>query len=236
LSLANTLYGWLILPESLSRDRRAPFRWKSANPLGALHLLRADRVLAGLSVANFFAQVSHVVLPSTFVLYATYRYGWDAATVGLTLAMVGICAMAVQGAAIGPIVRRLGERRALLLGLGSGAVGFLIFGTAPTGRLFWLGIPVMAFWGLSGAAIQALMTRLVAPDQQGQLQGATSSVQSVSQLVGPFLFTLTFAYFIGAQAPLKLPGAPFLLASALLLLALAIAARTLAVMKSDPSS
>ena len=228
LSFANTLYGLLILPESLPRDRRSPFRWKSANPLGALHLLRSDRVLARLSVVNFFAQVAHVVLPSTFVLYATYRYGWDATTVGLTLAMVGICAMVVQGAAIGPIVSRFGERRALLLGLGCGAAGFLIFAVAPTGPLSWLGIPVMALWGVSGAATQALMTQLVAPDQQGQLQGATTSVQSVSQLVGPFLFTLTFAYFIGAQAPLKLPGAPFLLASALLVLALVIAARTLA--------
>jgi len=227
LSFANTLYGLLILPESLPRDRRSPFRWKSANPLGALRLLRSDRVLAGLSVVTFVAQLAHVVLPSTFVLYATYRYGWDATTVGLTLAMVGICAMAVQGAAIGPIVRRFGERRALLLGLGCGAVGFLIFGAAPNGPLFWLGIPVMALWGVAGAATQALMTLSVAPDQQGQLQGATSSVQSVSQLVGPFLFTLTFSYFIGAQAPLKLPGAPFLLASALLVLALVIAARTL---------
>jgi DHA1 family tetracycline resistance protein-like MFS transporter len=227
LSFANTLYGWLILPESLPPNRRSPFRWKSANPLGALDLLRSDRVLAGLSVVNFIAQLAHVVLPSTFVLYATYRYGWNAATVGLTLAMVGICAMVVQGAAIGPIVRRLGERRALLLGLGCGAVGFLIFGAAPTGPLFWLGIPVMALWGLAGAASQALMTASVAPDQQGQLQGATASVQSVSQLVGPFLFTLTFAWFIGATAPAKLPGAPFLLASVLLVLAFVIAARTL---------
>ena len=228
LSFANTLYGWLILPESLPPDRRSPFRWKSANPLGALHLLRSDRVLAGLSVVNFLAQVAHVVLPSTFVLYATYRYGWDTTTVGLTLAMVGICSIAVQGAAIGPMVRRFGERRALLLGLGCGAVGFLIYGAAPTGPLFWLGIPVMALWGVAGAATQALTTQLVAPDQQGQLQGATNSVQSVSQLVGPFLFTLTFAYFIGNQAPLKLPGAPFLLAALLMLLALLIAARTLA--------
>jgi DHA1 family tetracycline resistance protein-like MFS transporter len=143
--------------------------------------------------------------------------------------MVGICAMAVQGLGIGPIVRRFGERRALLFGLGCGAVGFVIFGAAPTGALFWLGIPVMAFWGVSGAAIQALMTQLVKPDQQGQLQGATTSVQSVSQLVGPFLFTLTFAYFIGPQAPTNLPGAPFLLASALLLLALVIAMRTLSI-------
>src|ERR1700684_2020055 len=85
--------------------------------------------------------------------------------------MVGICAMVVEGAASGPIVRRLGERRALMLGLGCGAVGFLIFGAAPSGQLFWLGIPVMALWGVSGAAIQALTTQLVAPDQQGQLPG-----------------------------------------------------------------
>jgi DHA1 family tetracycline resistance protein-like MFS transporter len=232
LSFANTLYGLLILPESLPPERRAPFRWLRANPLGALRLLRSDPALARLSVVNFIAQLAHVVLPSTFVLYATYRYAWSAATVGLTLAMVGICAMAVQGVAIGPIVRRIGERRALLFGLGCGAIGFLIFGAAPSGPLFWLGIPVMALWGVAGAATQALMTRLVAPDQQGQLQGATSSVQSVSQLLGPFLFTLTFAYFIGARAPLTLPGAPFLLASALLLLALLIAMRTIAAMRS----
>jgi MFS transporter, DHA1 family, tetracycline resistance protein len=228
LSFANTLYGLLILPESLPEDRRSPFHWKSANPLGALRLLGSDRVLTGLSVVNFLAQVAHVVLPSTFVLYATYRYGWDATTVGLTLAMVGVCSMAVQGLAIGPIVRRLGERRALLLGLLSGAAGFLIYGAAPTGPLFWLGIPVMSLWGVAGAATQALTTQRVAPDQQGQLQGATSSVQSMSQMLGPFLFTLTFAYFIGANAPVRLPGAPFLLAGLLLLLALLLAMRTLA--------
>jgi len=233
LSFANGLYGLLILPESLPKDRRAPFRWKSASPVGALHLLGTDRVLTGLSVANFFAQLAHVVLPSTFVLYATYRYGWSTTMVGATLALVGLCSMVVQGTTIGPIVRRFGERRALLLGLACGAVGFLIFGAAPTGALFWLGIPVMALWGVAGAATQALMTRLVAPDQQGQLQGATNSVQSVSQLVGPFLFTLTFAYFIGGGAPLKLPGAPFLLASVLLTLALLIAARTLAIKRAD---
>jgi DHA1 family tetracycline resistance protein-like MFS transporter len=236
LSFANTLYGLLILPESLPPERRSPLRWRSANPIGALHLLGSDRVLAGLSVVNFIAQLAHVVLPSTFVLYATYRYGWDTTTVGVTLAMVGICAMVVQGAAIGPIVRRFGERGALLLGLGCGAAGFLIFAVAPTGPLSWIGIPVMALWGVAGAATQALMTRLVAPDQQGRLQGAISSVQSLSQMLGPFLFTLTFAYFIGAQAPVKLPGAPFFLASALLVLALVVALRTLAGRKGNPLS
>ncbi|MBR0827934.1 TCR/Tet family MFS transporter [Bradyrhizobium manausense] len=233
LSFANAVYGLLVLPESLSAEKRAPFRWRSANPIGALNLLRSNAVLAGLSVVNFIAQVAHVVLPSTYVLYATYRYGWDSKIVGLTLAMVGICAMVVQGLAIGPIVRAFGERKALLLGLSCGAIGFVIFGSAPTGPLSWLGIPVMSLWGVSGAAIQSLMTRLVAPDQQGQLQGANSSVQSVSQLVGPFLFTLTFAYFIGGGAPLHLPGAPFLLAAVLMVLSLAIAMRTLAGTSSE---
>jgi DHA1 family tetracycline resistance protein-like MFS transporter len=228
LSFANALYGWLILPESLPPERRAPWRWKAANPVGAVHLLRTDRVLAGLSIANFFAQLAHAVLPSVFVLYATYRYGWSTSMVGVTLAVVGICQMVVQGAAIGPIVRRLGERRALLLGFACGVIGFFIFAAAPSGLLSWVGIPFMALWGLAGASAQALTTRLVAPEQQGQLQGATMSVASVAQLLGPFLFTLTFAYFIGATAPFQLPGAPFFLASALLLLALVISVRTLA--------
>jgi DHA1 family tetracycline resistance protein-like MFS transporter len=115
-----------------------------------------------------------------------------------------------------------------MLGLISGAIGFMIFGLAPTGPLSWVGIPVIALWGVSGAASQALMSRLVPADRQGQLQGAISSVQSLAQLAGPFLFTLTFAYFIGEQSPVQLPGAPFLLASLLLVLALGVAVWTLA--------
>src|SRR5260370_32893398 len=100
LNYDNSLYGFQILQESLPSDLRSPYSWKSANPLGALHLLRSNPILAGLSLANFFGQVAHVVLPSTFVLYATYRYGWDTKTVGLTLALVGVCAIVVQGYAV----------------------------------------------------------------------------------------------------------------------------------------
>ncbi len=227
LSFVNWLYGLLILPESLPKARRTAFHWRSANPVGALRLLRSDRVLAGLSLANFFAQLAHDVLPSVFVLYAGYRYGWDVRTIGLVLAAVGVLSMIVQGVAIGPIVKSLGEHKALLFGLACGAIGLFIYGAAPTGLWFCAGLPINALWGVAGAATQALMTRRVTPEQQGQLQGATSSVQSVSQMLGPFLFTLIFAYFIGDNAPVTLPGAPFLLAGALLALALAIAARTL---------
>jgi len=228
LSFLNAMYGLFILPESLPRDRRASFRWRNANPLGSLRLLRSEHQLAGLAVVNFIANIAHVALPSTFVLYASYRYGWGEQTIGLTLAMVGIAAMVVQGGGVGPLVRHLGERGTLALGLASGALGFLVFGLAPTGPWFWLGIPVIALWGVSGAAALGLMTRMVAPDRQGQLQGANSSVQSIAQMAGPFVFTLIFAYFIGPNAPWTMPGASFLLGALLLAAAVPLALRVTA--------
>jgi len=226
LGFANTLYGLFVLPESLPKSLRSPFRWRRANPVGALRLLASDARLASLSAVHFLAQTAHVVLPSMFVLYATYRYGWSERTVGLTLAIVGVCSIVVQGSVVGPVVRRCGERLAMALGLGAGGIGFLVFALAPTGPLCWLGIPVMALWGIANPALQGLMTRRVPPGQQGRLQGATNSVQSIAQLLGPFLFTLTFAYFIGPSAPLKAPGAPFLLAAGLMAIAVLIALRT----------
>jgi DHA1 family tetracycline resistance protein-like MFS transporter len=216
LSLANALYGFLILPESLPRSKRAAFAWQRANPLGSLALLRSQPILLGLACVLFVQSLAHVVLPSTFVLYATYRYGWDERTVGLTLAAVGACAAIVQGGLVKPVVAHFGERRALLAGLGFGAAGFAVYGFAPTGLVFWFGIPLMTLWGLTGPAAQGLMTQHVLPTEQGQLQGAQSSLMGIAGLFGPGLFTWTFASFIGPLASWELPGAPFLLASLLL--------------------
>ncbi|WP_047309144.1 TCR/Tet family MFS transporter [Rhodopseudomonas palustris] len=222
LSFANTLYGLFVLPESLPRERRSPFRWKSANPIGAVRLLTSNATLAALAVVEFCAEVAHVALPAIFVLYTGYRYGWDQTTVGLALAFVGVCTTIVQGFLVGPAVKRLGERRAQIFGYGGGALGFLIYALAPSGTLFWIGIPVMTLWGIAGPATSGMMTRLVSPEQQGQLQGATTSVKSVAELIGPFFFTMIFAYFIDGGAPLHLPGAPFLVAGALLMVSVAI--------------
>jgi DHA1 family tetracycline resistance protein-like MFS transporter len=168
-------------------------------------------------------QFAHVVLPSVTVLYMSYRYGWSELQVGLALAGVGVCSMIVQGGLVKPIVKHLGERRALALGLLSGALGFGIYGLATRGDIFLIGIPVMAVWGLAGAAIQSLMTRHVSASEQGQLQGANSSLTAIAGLFGPAVFSLTFAAFIGARANLHLPGAPYLLAAAILLASCAIA-------------
>jgi DHA1 family tetracycline resistance protein-like MFS transporter len=124
LSLANACYGLLILPESLPRSQRARFRWRRANPFGALTLLRSHTELFGLAVVNFLGNLAHAVLPSIGVLYMLYRYGWDERIVGLTLAAVGVASIIVQGAVVGPVTKRVGERAALMIGLAFGVVGF----------------------------------------------------------------------------------------------------------------
>ena len=223
LTLANASWGLFVLPESLPADRRRPFDWSRANPIGTLRLLGSHRELLGLASVNFLYQLAHQVLPSVFVLYAGYRYAWNERTVGLTLALVGVGSMVVQGALVRPIVAWLGERRTLLCGLAAGAAGMAAFGLAPTGGWFWASLPVFAFMGLYGPAAQGIMTRRVDPSQQGHLQGANTSILGITGLIGPGMFTLTFAAFIGARADLHLPGAAFLLAAFLLLGAIPLA-------------
>ena len=171
---------------------------------------------------------AHAALPATFVLYAGYRYGWDARAVGLTLGVIGACSAVVQGTLVAPLVRRFGERRILITGLLLGAVGFAMYGVAPTGTLFVAAVPVVALWGLASPAAQALMSRRIGPSEQGQLQGANGSVMGIATMNGPAMFAATFAYFIGAGASVHLPGAAYLLAAALLLLGAALAARVTA--------
>jgi MFS transporter, DHA1 family, tetracycline resistance protein len=230
LSLLNAGYGFFVLPESLPPQSRMAFGWRRANPVGALVLLRSHHELFGLAAVAFLGYLAHAVLPSTSVLYMGYRYGWGTAAVGLMMAGVGVAAMIVQGGLIRPITARFGERATLLAGSLSGAAGFFTYGVAPEGWIFCLGIPIMAFWGLSGPATQALMSRRVRLSEQGQLQGAIASINGVAGLLGPTLFTEVFASFIGPGAAGPLPGAPFLLASLLLVSAAAIAWRT-----TDPS-
>ncbi len=223
LSMLNALYGLLVLPESLPREQQTRFEWKRANPVGSLKLLRSHPELSGLAVSEFLAALAHVVLPSVWVLYAGYRYGWDERAVGLSLAVVGVCAVVVQAGLVGPVVKAVGERAALMFGLAGGVAGFMLFGIAKTGLVFCLGIPLLALWGIANPAISSLMTRRVSETEQGQLQGANASIQGIANLAGPFVFTLTFAWSIGGGRDSQWPGAAFVLAAAMLVGAAAIA-------------
>ena len=214
-----------VLPESLPRERRAPFEWRRANPLGSLALLRSHRELLGLASVNFLGQLAHAVLPSVTVLYMGYRYGWDERTVGLVMAGVGICSMVVQGALIGPVVRRFGERSALILGLLFGTAGFATYGIASTGSVFLVGVPLMALWGFASPAALGLMSRRVGPHEQGQVQGANGSIAGIANMIGPGLFTQVFAAAIASERSWHFPGAPFGLAALMLLATIVIAWR-----------
>jgi MFS transporter, DHA1 family, tetracycline resistance protein len=216
LSLINACYGLLVLPESLPPAQCVRFDWRRANPFGAFALLRTHVVLLWLAAVNFLGNLAHVVLPSVSVLYLMYRYAWDERLVGLTLAIVGISSIVVQGVVVGPVTKRVGERAALIIGLAFGVVGFLIFALARTGIEFCVGIPLLALWGLEGPAAMALMSRLVGPSEQGQLQGANASVTGIANLFGPALFTQTFAVAIGGGREMYLAGVPFLLAALLI--------------------
>ena len=223
LSLANAGYGFLILPESLPRPLRVRFDWRRANPFGALAMLRSHTELLGLAFVNFLGNLAHAVLPSIAVLYMLYRYGFDERIVGLALAAVGVASIVVQGGVVGPVTKRVGERAALMIGLAFGVVGFLAFGLAWTGPQFWIGIPLLALWGLEGPACMALMSRHVGASEQGRLQGANASVTGVANLFGPGLFTQVFAVAIDGGRNGALAGAPFVLA-ALLIAAAAVLA------------
>lgn len=216
------LYGLLVLPESLPADRRMDFSWKRANPVGSLILLRRHPELSGLSVVNFLLYFAHHVFSAVFVLYAAWRYGWGPREVGLLLALVGVLDMVVQGVLVGPVVKRLGDRSTMVLGLVGGTVGIAAMGWAPDGLWFIAAMLPNALWGLAMPTLQALMTRRVGEDEQGQLQGANMSVASIAGVMSPLFFGWIYSLSVGEFAVIQMPGLSFYLAALVLLLAAVI--------------
>jgi DHA1 family tetracycline resistance protein-like MFS transporter len=225
LALANAAYGYFVLPESLPPEKRKPFSWRNANPMGSLQLLRRYPGLMGLASVSLMNHLAHHVLPSVFVLYVGYRYGWNPRDTGLSLAGVGIINVIVQGGLVRPLVARFGERRVLLTGLAGGIVGFAMFGLASTSTAFWVALPVFGLMGLFNPSVQALMTRRLPASDQGQLQGINGSFLGLTGIVGPGLFTGSFALAIGSRSGWHFPGAPFVLASVILMVAWVVAWR-----------
>ena len=216
LCLANAAYGWFVLPESLPVERRRTLAWRRVNPLAAFGLLRSHPELGGLAIVTILMGLAHESLPNAIVLYMAYRYGWDERTIGFAIAAIGASAALVGALLVGPCVRRFGDRMTLVLGLGFGTAGFLVYAFATTGRVFAVGIAVMSLWGLAMAPLQALMSRRVEPTEQGQLQGAITSLRGITGMIGPLLFSRIFAAAIDPAAPVYFAGAPFFVASLVL--------------------
>jgi DHA1 family tetracycline resistance protein-like MFS transporter len=222
LCAINWVYGLFVLPESLAPDRRiVRFEWGRANPIASLTLLRSHGDLLPLAGVNFLFQLSQQVLPNVFVLYTTLRYHWSLAFLSVTFLFTGALGILVQAFAVGPVVRRIGERGAVIAGAIAGIVGFVIYGFAPNGPLYFIGMPVFAFMGLMQPGIQGLMTQHVSVREQGRLQGANQSTGGIASILGPAVFPLSFAFALRSWP--ALPGLPILIAAALLGLSLLLA-------------
>lgn len=217
LSGVTFLYGLFLLPESLAPEKRMAFSWRRANPVGALKLLRSHPELTGLAVVNFLLYFSHHVFSAVYVLYAGYRFGWSAWEVGLLLAAVGALDMAVQGLAVGPVVKRFGDRATMIFGLLGGAFGIAWMGLAPTAALFALAILPNALWGFAMPTLQSLMTRRVSESEQGQLQGANNSLGSIAGIASPLFFGAVYSATVQPGMPQPAAGLSFLIAAGVLL-------------------
>jgi DHA1 family tetracycline resistance protein-like MFS transporter len=218
-SLTNWLWGYFFVPESLPADRRKEFALKRANPVGSLVLLRSHHELWRLATIQFLAYLAHNVF-SIWALYAIYRYRWSQGMIGLSLAVVGICTAVISAVLTGVMVKRFGERRTLYTGQFFGACGMFLAGLARSGALFLASIPVISLWNMSMPAAQSIMTRRVSEREQGELQGAIGSLRSITFLIGPGLFSLTYGWFIDPRHSFHVPGAPYFLAAVLLFTAM----------------
>ncbi|WP_395631025.1 TCR/Tet family MFS transporter [Aquidulcibacter sp.] len=225
LCFINAAYGYFVLPESHKLENRTPFRWRKANPIGALAVFKGQPMLYALIPVYALFALAQNVFPSSFVLYAEHRYHFDTITTGATMAASSTLMILAQLFIVQRVVGRLGERRSLMVALFFGMSGFALYGLAPTPMWFWASMPVMTLWALFNPSVQSLMTQRVSAKAQGQLQGGLASLMALMGIFAPTLYTSLFALGVAKQLPggLDLPGAPFLTASLFLGTALVIA-------------
>ena len=224
LSLANAAYGYFILPESLPPEKRAHVPWHMANPLGSLSFLRAHPELLALGATYFLFYFAHEIYPTLFVLFGDFRYGWTASQLGLTLALFGVGSTIASAFLIGPIVKRVGERNALLLGLGLAATSAFVVALAYTGTLFLISIPIASLGGLTTPSLMAIASRQASETEQGRLQGALGSLQGIAMMIAPLVLSEIFAVAI-QRGGKPFAGVPFAFVSLVLCAALLLAAR-----------
>jgi MFS transporter, DHA1 family, tetracycline resistance protein len=227
LALLNWLYGFFILPESLKPENRRAFDWKRANPVGSLLQLRRYPVILSLVGALVFIYIAGHANQSTWAYITMEKFGWDERAVGFSLAFVGLSIGVVQGGLTRVIIPKLGTARSIYVGLGVYALGFLLFAFATEGWMMYAFMVPFAFGGIAGPALQGIMSNQVPANEQGELQGALTSLISVTSIVGPLLMTYLFSFFSRSGGPVYFPGAPFLMGAVLSLLSMVLAFRSL---------
>jgi DHA1 family tetracycline resistance protein-like MFS transporter len=228
LSLLNWLYGFFVLPESLKKENRRAFKWKRANPVGSLMHLKKYPVVAGLIESLIFIYIAAYAVQGTWTFFTMQRFNWDSAMVGYSLGVIGVMYALVQGVLIRIIIPKLGQKRSVYVGLSMFGIGFLLFAFATQSWMMFAFLVPYALGGIAGPALQGIISTQVPVNEQGELQGALTSLMSASAVIGPPLMTNLFAYFTSNEAPIYFPGAPFLAGAVLTLFSVIFAMRTLA--------
>ncbi len=227
LSLVNWLFGYFVLPESLSKENRRSFDWKRANPMGSLLHLKKYPVIAGLVGSLIFIYIAGHATHSTWTYYTMEKFGWDEAMVGYSLGFVGLMIAIVQGGLTRIVIPKFGQKNSVFVGLSLYTVGFILFAFANQGWMMFAFIVPYALGGLAGPSLQGIISNQVSADEQGELQGALTSLTSATAIIGPPLMTNLFAFFTAVDTAIYFPGAPFLLGSVFAFISIVLAVKSL---------
>lgn len=214
LAAINWIYGWLALPESLSHEKRQPFRVSSLNPFSSLEVLRKYPFVIAVAAAYTLLSLGDRGLESVWVVYTQFRYGWDELTNGLTLSLFGLLGAFTQAVLLVWFIRRLGDRRLVLLSIGLTALTYALFGLASEAWMVFVILGLSVLGMMAEPTLQSMVSSKVNPNEQGAVQGALSALVSLTTIVAPVLSTQLFGFFTSPQAPVVLPGAPFFLCAA----------------------
>jgi DHA1 family tetracycline resistance protein-like MFS transporter len=227
LCFLNFLYGYFILPESLDKEHRRQFQWKKANPLGSLMQLKKYPALGGLMISLFLVYLGVQAVQGNWNYFTMYRFNWNEKMVGLSLAVVGLLVAIVQAVLTRIVNPKIGNERSVYLGLSLYSLGLFLFAFATEGWMMFLFLIPYCFGGISGPSLQSIMSGNVPRNEQGELQGALTSLMNLTTIIGPALMTNLFRYFTESSAPFYFPGAPFFLGAVFMLIGVYVAYITL---------
>lgn len=211
LCLINFIYGTFILPESLEKKKRREFSWKRANPIGSLFQIKKHPEIVNLMIAWFLVYIAGHAVQTNWAYFTMYRFSWDEKTVGISLGVMGAMTAFVQGYLIRKVHPKIGNEKSILYGIMFYSLGMLFFAFAGQPWMMYAILAVYCLGGIAGPALQSLISSKVPANEQGDLQGALTSVVSLTSIIGPVLMTNVFYYFTHDQAPFQFPGAPFFL-------------------------
>ncbi len=231
LALVNALYGFFVLPESLAVENRRSFNWSRSNPLGALAHLRKYPAVSGLIFSLIFIYIGAHAVQSNWSFANIEKFHWSPKMIGMSLGAVGLLVGIVQGVLIRFINPKLGNEKSVYVGISLYALGLFLFAFATSSWMMFVFLIPYCLGGISGPALQSLISVHVPKNEQGELQGSLTSIMSVTSIVGPLLMTGLFSYFTNPKHGFYFPGVSFLMGSILMLLSAIIA---YSVLKNDP--